>query len=112
MITNKTISKHPKCLTDVTITIPWADIEPKWNETLNRMAQELEAPGFRKGQVPPQMAEQQLGKKLEDEVFKVVMPQALIEALNGTNIVPIDYPQYRIVSFQKGNSLQFVATVT
>ncbi len=40
------------------------------------------------------------------------MPQLLIEALQGTNVVPIDYPQYQLVSFTKGQELKFNARVT
>lgn len=111
MIT-KNISKHPKAVTEVTVTVPWSDLESKWNETLVRLGNDLEIPGFRKGQAPANMVEQYLGKKLEDEVFKVVMPQYLIEALQGTDVVPIDYPQYSILAFQKGGDLQFRATLT
>lgn len=108
----KNIVKQPKSQVEVQITLPWVDIEPKWNEVLTKLASETELPGFRKGTAPLPMVEQNLGRKLEDEVFKVVMPQALIEALQGTTIVPIDYPQYQIVAFQKGGSLQFNARVT
>src|SRR3989344_4299303 len=108
----KNIVKQPKAQVEVQISLPWSDLEAKWNETLTKMSGDLELPGFRKGQVPTQMAETNLGQKLEDEVFRQVMPQALIEALQGTNIVPIDYPQYKIVSFQKGAQLQFTARVT
>lgn len=108
----KNIIKQPKAQVEVQIIVPWTDIQNTWNQTLSRMAAELELPGFRKGQVPLPMAEQSLGKKLEDEVLKVVMPNALIEALNGTNIVPIDYPGYQVVSFQKGGELRFVARIT
>ncbi len=108
----KNIVKQPKAQVEVQISLPWSDLEAKWNETLTKMAADLELPGFRKGQVPAQMVETNLGQKLEDEVFRQIMPQALIEALQGTNIVPIDYPQYQIVSFQKGTQLQFSARVT
>lgn len=108
----KNISKLPKSLVEVTITVPWVDMEAKWNEVLTKMAAELELPGFRKGQVLPQMAEQSLGVKLQDEVFKVVFPQFLVEALQGSNIVPIDYPKYQLVSFTKDQSLVFKALVT
>ena len=108
----KNIVKQPKALVEVQINLPWADLEPKWNETLARMASEIELPGFRKGTAPLPMVEQNLGRKLEDEVFKIIMPQALIDALQGTDVVPIDYPQYQITTFTKGQSLQFVARVT
>ncbi|MBI2595472.1 hypothetical protein HYW46_01910 [Candidatus Daviesbacteria bacterium] len=111
MIT-KNIVTQPKSVVQVDITMPWADIQKAWDETLARMSADVEIAGFRKGQAPTAMVEQNLGSKLSDEVFKVVMPQALIEALKGSNIIPIDYPQYKIVSFQKGADLKFSARIT
>jgi FKBP-type peptidyl-prolyl cis-trans isomerase (trigger factor) len=108
----KNIVKHPKSIVEVQINAPWADLEPKWNETLAKLGSEIELPGFRKGQAPSNMVEQNLGLKLQDEVFKVAMPAFLIEALKGTDIVPIDYPKYEIVNFVKGTGLQFRAMVT
>lgn len=108
----KTINKLPKSQVEVTITMPWADLEPKWNATLQRLAADVELPGFRKGQAPLQMVEQQLGNKVSEETFKEVMPQALIEALQGTNVVPIDYPRYQLLVFTKGGDLQFKALIT
>ena len=109
---SKNIVKQPKSIVEIQITVPWADIEPMWNAVLQQMAQEVEISGFRKGTAPLPMVEQQLGNKLQDEVFKQVMPQSLMQALEGTTIVPIDYPQYQITNFQKGNQLQFTAKVT
>ncbi len=108
----KNIVKLPKSQIEVQIIVPWADVEPKWNEVLQKLAMDIELPGFRKGQAPLPMIESQLGQKLSEEVFKVVFPQTLVEALQGTNIVPIDYPQYQLVSFNKGDQLAFKAIVT
>lgn len=111
MIT-KNIVKQPKSLVEVTVTVPWTDLEPKWNETLQRLGQEIEVAGFRKGAAPANMVEQQLGTKLQDEVLKQAMPQFLIEALKGSDIIPIDYPKYDLISFVKGQGLQYKATIT
>jgi trigger factor len=111
MIT-KNINKLPKSVVEVTVSMPWSDLEPLWNQTLTRMSQEVELPGFRKGTAPLPMVEQNLGARLQDEVLRSVMPQALVDALQGTDVVPIDYPQYSEVSFAKGNNLQFKAHVT
>lgn len=111
MIT-KNIIKQPKSIVEVTITAPWADLAQTWDATLQRLAAEVELPGFRKGQAPLNMVEQQLGAKLQDEALKVAMPNFLIEALKGTDVIPIDYPKYDLLSFIKGNQLQFKATVT
>src|SRR3989344_4644202 len=111
MIT-KNIVKQAKSIVEVTVTVPWADLEPQWNQTLQKLTANLELPGFRKGSVPLPMAEQNLGVKLQDEVFKVAMPNFLIEALKGTDIIPIDYPKYDLISFVKGQEMQFKATIT
>ncbi|MBI4038098.1 hypothetical protein HY387_00385 [Candidatus Daviesbacteria bacterium] len=109
---SKNISKHPKSLVEVEVSVPWADLEPKWNETLQRLTQDMEQPGFRKGQVPLNMAENSLGVKLQDEALKDAMPVFLIEALKGTDIVPIDFPKYQVTSFVKGQGLVYKASVT
>lgn len=108
----KTINKLPKSQVDVTITVPWSDIEPRWNEMAAKLAAEVEIPGFRKGQAPANMVEPKIASQLQQEVFKLVMPQALIEALQGSSVVPIDYPQYNVTSFSKGGNLVFTARVT
>lgn len=111
MIT-KNILKQPKSIVEVSITVPWADLAPKWDGVLQKLSVDLELPGFRKGQVPIAMAEQNLGSKLQDEFLKTVMPQFLVESLQGSNIVPIDYPKYQLVSFSKGTDLSFKAQIT
>lgn len=109
---SKNISKLPKSQIEVAITVPWEDLQTKWNETLQRLSLDVELPGFRKGQAPLNMVESQLGTKLQDEVLKAIMPQALVEALQGLNIIPIDYPKYQSTSFVKGQSLNFKALIT
>jgi FKBP-type peptidyl-prolyl cis-trans isomerase (trigger factor) len=109
---SKTINKLPKSQVEVTITVPWADIEPRWNEMFAKLAGEVEIAGFRKGQAPVNMVEPRIANQVQQEVFKLIMPQALIEALQGSNIVPIDYPQYNVTSFTKGGELVFTAKVT
>src|SRR3990167_6596786 len=111
MIT-KNIARLPKSIVEVTITVPWADMAQSWDATLQKMAQDVELAGFRKGAAPLPMVEQQLGTRLQDEVLKVSMPNFLIEALKGTDIIPIDYPKYDLISFVKGTQLQFKAIVT
>ena len=109
---SKNIIKQPKSMVEVTITVPWADLQPTWDQTLQKLAVDIELPGFRKGAAPLPMVEQNLGIKLQDEVLKAAMPKFLIEALKGTDIIPIDYPKYDLISFIKGQQIQYRATVT
>ncbi len=108
----KQINKLPKSLVEITINMPWEDVAPKYDAALQALAQTTELPGFRAGTAPIPMIEQQLGNKITDELFKTLFPQALVEALQGSAIVPIDFPRYQIVSFAKGQPLTFKATIT
>lgn len=108
----KNIVKQSKSIVEVQIAVPWADMSAKWDEVLAKMAQDVEISGFRKGMAPLNVVEQQLGTRLQDEALKTVMPQFLIEALKGTDIIPIDYPKYEVVSFVKAQGLQYRAIIT
>ncbi len=108
----KQIVNQPKSIVEVEVQAPWADIASKWDETVQKLSADAEVPGFRKGAAPTEMVEPKIAAQVQQEFLKVVMPQALIEALQGTEIVPIDYPQYQLVSFQKGQNLVFKARLT
>lgn len=111
MIT-KNITKLPKAVTEVSVTVPWADIAALWDQTIQKFVADAELPGFRKGQVPVEMVEQRMGSQIQQEFLKTAMPQSLMQALQGSDIVPIDYPQYSGIVFQKGQDLTFKAQVT
>lgn len=111
MIT-KNIIKQPKSIVEVTVTVPWADMASKWDEVLAKMALDVEIAGFRKGSAPLNIVEGQLGTKLQEEVLKAVMPQFLMEALKGSDVVPIDYPRYQLLKFTKGGELEYKAIIT
>lgn len=108
----KNIVKLPKSQIDIQITMQWADFAPKWDEVYNKLASEIEIPGFRKGQAPANIVEPRIIPQVQQEALKQIMPQALIQALQGTTYVPIDYPQYNVTAFTKGGELKFNARVT
>lgn len=109
---NKTINNLGHSQIEVSVSVPWADLEKLWSDTLIKLGADIEIPGFRKGTAPANLVEQSLGTKLQEEFLKVAMPAFLIEALKGSTVVPIDYPKYVLTSFQKGGNLDYKATVT
>lgn len=107
----KTITNQPKSMVEIQVSVPWTDLASKWDETLTKLAQDVEIAGFRKGQAPLDMVEQRVGGQAQQQFLQTVMPQALMEALQGTTVVPIDYPKYQVNSFVKGQDLKFTAAV-
>jgi FKBP-type peptidyl-prolyl cis-trans isomerase (trigger factor) len=107
----KTINNQAKSIVEVQISVPWADLALIWDQTVQKLGEEVEVPGFRKGQAPAEMVEQKVGQQAQQQFLQTVMPQALMEALQGTQVVPIDYPKYQVSAFAKGQDLKFTATV-
>lgn len=107
----KQINKLPNSIVEVAITIPWEDLAELYKQTLSSYASTVEIPGFRKGQVPTDLVEERYPKNIQEELLKVAMPQSLMAALQGTDIVPIDYPKYENISFKKGQITGFKAIV-
>ncbi len=108
----KNIVKLPKSQIDIQITLQWADLQPKWDEVYNHLASEVEIPGFRKGQAPANIVGPRILPQVQQEALKQIMPAALIQALQGSTYVPIDYPQYNVTAFAQGGELKFNARVT
>jgi len=109
---SKNIVRQPKSGVEITVSVPWEDLSPLWDQNIQKFIAEAEVPGFRKGQAPIDMVEQRSGSAIQQEFLKTAMPQLLMQALQGTDVVPIDYPQYSGISFQKGQPLTFKALVT
>lgn len=108
----KNVVRQPKALVEIQITVPWSDLEGKWSEVANRVSQGVDIPGFRKGTAPLNLVEEKFISQIQQDFLKEVMPQKLMEALQGDNIIPIDYPKYQLTSFTKGSDLKFSAQVT
>ncbi len=109
---SKNITKQAKSIVEIQVSATWDMMQPIWDSTLQKLSADLELPGFRKGMAPINLAEANLGTKLQEEVAKAAMPQFLMEALKGSDVVPIDYPKYKLTSFVKGQDFRFSATVT
>ena len=68
--------------TKITITIPWKDAEPAYNQAKKKVAKTVKADGFRKGKVPAELAEKLAGTdKILDEALQIVLSKKLIKKL-------------------------------
>lgn len=90
----KNIIKHPKSRIEIELIVPWITLEPKWNEIASKVN------------------EPELITKLKEEFLKKVMRNFLIEAIKESNIIPIDNPEYNLISFEIGQNLHYAVTLT
>lgn len=88
---------------ELTITIPWADIQKTYEVVVTETASHTEIPGFRKGKAPKEMVEENVDKtKVYEETIKRLVPKAYTDAVNEQKISPIMMPQIELKEAQEG----------
>jgi trigger factor len=100
---NTALSLQDDGTVELTITIPWTNVENTFQLVVDDMAKEAEMPGFRKGKVPRKMVEENVDKtKAYEEAIKRIVPQAYSDAITEHKLTPILMPQIELKEAQEG----------
>lgn len=81
--------------TILTITLPWIQVAPEYQKVVKRMAKQLNLAGFRKGMVPPHIAEEQLRPEaIVESILQTLLPKAYQDLLEKEQKLPITDPEF------------------
>lgn len=90
--------------TIIKITIPWEKAEPAYHSARQSFAQTVKAPGFRKGKVPPDVAEKLMGTaKIIEKALEKVLPDIYMEKVKEEKRLPLTHPELRGVKLDIGS---------
>jgi len=107
------IKKLPKSQIEIEVELPAEDLEKFIVEAKKHLAEHLDVPGFRKGNVPPQMVEEKIGKEnILAEAADLAVNDAYIKIVNENKFEPISHPDAQIVKLAEGNPFIFKLTVS
>ncbi len=82
---------------ELTITVPWADVEKAYEQAVDGIVEKTELPGFRKGKAPRKMVEEKLDRgETYEEVLKRLIPQVYGQAVHEQKIHPIISPKIEL----------------
>jgi FKBP-type peptidyl-prolyl cis-trans isomerase (trigger factor) len=82
---------------ELTITLPWGEIEKVYEEVIVDFVKNAEISGFRKGKAPRDIVEKSLDKgKVYEEVVRRIIPKAYSEALVAEKLHPIVMPKIEL----------------
>lgn len=97
----------------LTITVPAERFEKALDQAFKKVVKDVNIPGFRKGKVPRPIFEQRFGvESLYQDAIDIVLPSAYSEAVEQTDIFPVDQPSIDIDEIERGKDLVFVCEVT
>src|SRR5262245_13941939 len=95
---------------ELTLTIPWEEIQKTYEIVVDDMVKDAELPGFRKGKAPRAKVERTLDKtKVYEGAIKRIVPQAYTQAVTEHKLTPMLMPQIELKEAQEGKDWQVMA---
>jgi len=83
------------------------------DKAFNKVVKKANVPGFRKGKVPRAIFESRFGvESLYQDAIDILLPEAYGEAVEETDIFPVDRPEVDVEQFAKGQPFIFKAKIT
>jgi trigger factor len=96
----------------LTVEVPFEELKPSLDAAYQKIAKQINVPGFRRGKVPPQVIDRQVGRGVVlDEAVNDVLPKAYTEALQENNLTPLAQPEIEVTKLDDAEGLGFTAEV-
>jgi len=101
----------PKKTVELSISIPWADIEKEYDSSFEVLRKDVKAEGFRKGKAPKKVAEKKIQKDaIYDHLLKTFVSKVYSEILKKEDIKPIIAPKVELKKAKENEDWELVMT--
>ena len=95
------------------ITAPAAEVNAGYKKAVQKIADQANIPGFRKGKAPRAIIEMHYGKEaVKQEAFEIVANKAYSEALDQEQLIPVSDPKVEESTFEEGKDMELTIKVT
>lgn len=95
------------------ITAPTAEVNAGYKKAVQKIADQANIPGFRKGKAPRAIIEMHYGKEaVKQEAFEIVANKAYSEALDQEKLIPVSDPKVEESTFEEGKDMELTIKVT
>ena len=95
------------------ITAPAAEVNAGYKKAVQKIADQANIPGFRKGKAPRAIIEMHYGKEaVKQEAFEIVANKAYSEALDQEKLIPVSDPKVEESVFEEGKDMELTIKVT
>ena len=95
------------------ITAPAAEVNAGYKKAVQKIADQANIPGFRKGKAPRAIIEMHYGKEaVKQEAFEIVANKAYSEALDQEKLIPVSDPKVEESTLEEGKDMELTIKVT
>lgn len=110
-MSNAVVAKTNTGEIQLTITIPWTDVNKAYQEAVDELAAKTEIAGFRKGKAPRELIEEKTDKnKIYEQIIQKILPEVYLEAVKKNNLKPIISPRVELLKAKEGEDWEVRAT--
>jgi len=96
----------------LTVEVEFEELKPSLDAAYQRIAKQVNIPGFRKGKVPPPVIDRQVGRGVVlDEAINEALPKLYVQALEENDLQPLAQPEIDITRFEDNSTLEFTVEV-
>ena len=96
----------------LTVEVPFEELKPSLDAAYQKIAKQINVPGFRRGKVPPVVIDRQVGRgAVLDEAINAALPKLYVEALQANELEPLAQPEIDITRFEDNEALEFTAEI-
>jgi trigger factor len=96
----------------ITVEVEFAELKPSLDAAYQRIAKQVNIPGFRKGKVPQPVIDRQIGRgAVLDEAINEALPKLYVQALEENDLQPLAQPDIDITKLEDNETLEFTAEV-
>ncbi len=96
----------------LTVEVSFEELKPSLDAAYQKIAKQINVPGFRRGKVPPAVIDRQIGRgPVLDEAVNAVIPEQYMAALAEHELEPLAQPDIEVTKFEDNETLEFTAEV-
>jgi trigger factor len=98
--------------TQIKLIVPIKEALAAYDKTLKKLSPQVKATGFRKGKVPPHVAEEIIGKiNIVDRVLQDLVPALYTKAIKDSKKIPLTHPDIKPVKLTMEEDWELVAEI-
>ncbi len=96
---------------ELSLIIKEKQIKEEYQRIIADLRSKIQIDGFRKGKVPFEIVEKQIGKeKIYQQVIQNLLPKAYLETIKKYNLQPIVNPKFNLINVKEGKNWLIKAT--
>tara|TARA_B100000427_G_C15516410_1_gene598391 strand:- start:2488 stop:3777 length:1290 start_codon:yes stop_codon:yes gene_type:complete len=103
------VNKVNKYSRELSIDVPWSELESDFNIAIKKFSKKVKVPGFRAGKMPKDMLMKQYLPNIEAEFMENNFQKYYLMAIQNENLIPINQAEIRDVHFHQNEHFSFKA---